>query len=313
MPTPSASQFTQLRRLQSEINSRHSESALKLRAPGFYSSYTPFYRIGSTPINFLRSNKFTVSETIPDPVPDPEPPVELPAEWLLFDPDNITSYDPDTPDVLSNIGSYGDYVGTLSSTSNVQYLTGTNTSRKVLYFNGFGRITFGAFDFVDSFTITTWIRPLANVNINAIIATGPANVGTEGFKFTWNSYASPGDQNNSIVLENGGVGGVGWQAPATAPDTITLNAWQHLALVYDNSDNTAYIYKNGVDIPFLSGNSTSEIDLSSSSVSIGSYVGGTFRMKAELGLLKVFNSVLTAEEVAGDYNNTKASFGILNI
>ena len=276
-----------------------------------YSSYTPFYQIPSTPINFLRSNKFTVSESTPAPPPDP--PSDLPAEWLLFDPDDPASYDPNAPTALSNIGSYGTYNGTLSSTNNVKYQTGTGISRNILYFNGSGRVTFGAFDFIDSFTITTWVRPLAKVNINAIIATGPANVGTEGFKFGWNTWNSPGDQNNRVIFENGGVGGADWGGVNTAVDSITLNAWQHLTVVYDDPNNTARIFKNGVDITGTGGNTTSEIDLSSTSLSIGSYIGGSYNMKAELGLLKVFNTILTDEQIALDYNSTKASFGILNI
>lgn len=310
MPIPSASQYTQTRRIQSDIAGKYSQSAVKLRAPNMYSSYSPFYAIPRLPVNALLSNKFISPSTQQD---NGGGNTDLPPEWLLFDPNDPLSYDPANPTTFSNIGTYGAYSGTLSSTSNVQYLTGTNTSRKILYFNGLGRITFGAFDFGSSFTLTSWVRPLAKININAILATGPANANTEGFKFGWNTWTPTGDQNNSLIFENGGVGGANWGSVYTAQNTVTLNAWQHLAVVYDDTTDTARIFKNGVEIAGVGGNATSEIDLSSTSLSIGSYVGGGYTMKAELGLLKVFNSVLTDAEVAGDYNNTKASFGILNI
>jgi hypothetical protein len=84
-------------------------------------------------------------------------------------------------------------------------------------------------------------------------------------------------------------------------------------MVYDDTLDTARVFKNGVEIAGVGGNATSDIDLNRTSFSIGSYDGGGFRMKAELGLLKVFDTVLTDEEVAGDFTNTKASFGFLSI
>jgi len=56
---PDASQYTQIRRLQANLDSNIGISKSKLRAPGFYTSYYAGYSIPNFPINTLISNKFT--------------------------------------------------------------------------------------------------------------------------------------------------------------------------------------------------------------------------------------------------------------
>jgi hypothetical protein len=43
---------------------------------------------------------------------------------------------------------------------------------------------------------------------------------------------------------------------------------------------------------------------------IDAYMGGSYTMKAQLGLIKVYNSALTASQVYYDFTADRVSFGV---
>jgi hypothetical protein len=80
MPTPDASQYTQIKRMQADITWHKNASVLKFRAPLPYQ--LPSYAgvgISGFPINSLISNKFTTKtpETPPEPPAEPPPAVPI--------------------------------------------------------------------------------------------------------------------------------------------------------------------------------------------------------------------------------------------
>lgn len=226
----------------------------------------------------------------------------VPAEYLLFDPNDSSCYS-GTGTTVNNIGSYGALAGTI--TGAVTYVTGTGIAGKVFYFNG-GYINFGSFNFGSSFTVTAWIYPLTKSSINALLANGPSNANTPGFKFGWNNYNST---NNNLIFENGDGAG-DWKVPGAAVNTLTMSAWQQVAVIFDQSTNTSVFLVNGLPVDVYSIETATSVVVNRPSFRIGSYVTNNFTMKAQLGLLKVFNSSLTAAQVFADFTATKSAFGL---
>ena len=226
----------------------------------------------------------------------------VPSPWLLFDPNNTSSYS-GTGTTLSNVGSFGALSGTISGT--VTYGTGTGIAGKVFTFNG-GYIAFPSFDFGSAFTISAWVNPSTKFSINGLLTNGFANVNTAGFKFGWNSWQST-DKN--ILFENGDGTAGNWSVPSTVNNTVTMDVWQMLTVIVDRTGQSSLFLVNGVPVGVVGITTASNLTVSGA-FNIGAYMGGSYTMKAELGLLKVFNSTLTASQVYDDFTTTKAAFGL---
>jgi hypothetical protein len=202
------------------------------------------------------------------------------------------------------VWSYGALAGT---STNITYITGTGISRKVFYFPGTASIGFGAFNFTSTFTVCAWVRPVIKANINCLISNGPANANTPGFKLNWNNYATT---NEAMFFETGNSAGSNWTVDGTPDNVITLNVWQHLTYVFDNPSNVGVTFVNGLPVASGLAAIAANTEVSRPAFRIGSYTLNNFNMKAELGYLKVFNSVLDAGQILADYDNSKASFGL---
>ena len=68
MPTADASQFTEIKRYQANINGSLGANPLKFRVPSFYGGYRANYGIGVLPPNAVVSNKTMISTTNPLPI-----------------------------------------------------------------------------------------------------------------------------------------------------------------------------------------------------------------------------------------------------
>jgi hypothetical protein len=226
----------------------------------------------------------------------------LPAAWLLFDPNNTSSYSGSGP--VNNIGSYGALSGTISGS--VGYITGTNTANKVFNFAG-GYISFGQLNFTSTFTITAWLYPTAKASINAILTNGFANVNTAGFKFGWNSWDT---SDRRILFESGDGTSGNWQVPSTVVNTITMNSWQHVSVIFDRVNSVSIFLVNGIPVNVSGITTATNVSINQANFNIGAYLGGSYTMQAQLGLLKVFNSCLTASQVLADFNTTRSVFGV---
>lgn len=226
----------------------------------------------------------------------------VPAAWLLFDPTNTSSYS-GSGSTVSNVGSFGALSGTINGA--VTHVTGTGIAGKVFDFNG-GFIAFPTFNFGSSFTISAWVNPSTKFSINGLLTNGFANTDTAGFKFGWNSWQST-DKN--VLFENGDGTAGNWTIPSTVTNTVTMGVWQMLTVIVDRTGRTAVFLVNGVPVAVTNITTASNLTVSGA-FTIGAYMGGNYTMNAELGLLKVFNSTLTASQVYDDFTATKAAFGL---
>ena len=226
----------------------------------------------------------------------------VPDEWLYYDPNNTSSYS-GTGSVVNNIGNYGTFTGTKGA--NVSYVTDNTLNRNVFDFNGVSPITYGSFDFGSLFTISAWVYPRSKANINGILANANSGGNTPGFKFGWNNYQS---SDRALVWEAGTGSGM-WGVQSSALNTVVLNQWQYLTCVFDNTNRIVLFYKNGlpVDVSVIN---TAVVVTGPRAFNIGTYGDGSYGMNALLGMIKVYNSMLSASQVINDFNATKSSFGL---
>lgn len=226
-----------------------------------------------------------------------------PAAWLLFDPNDSSCYS-GSGSTVNNIGSYGALAGTI--TGSLSWITGTGISTKVFNLAG-GYINFGQVNFTNTFSVTAWLYPTAKASINTILANGFANVNTAGFKFGWNSWNT---SDNNMLFESGDGTAGNWQVPSSVNNIVTMNEWQHLSVIFNANNQFAIFLRNGVPVNVFGITTASNVSVNQTNFNIGAYLGGAYTMRAQLGLLKVFNSFLTASQVLDDFNNTKAAFGL---
>lgn len=227
----------------------------------------------------------------------------VPAAWLLFDPNNSSSYS-GTGTTVSNIGSFGALNGTIAGS--LTWITGTGITNKVFNFTG-GRIGFGSFNFGANFTITAWIYPTTKSSINTILANGPPNVNTAGFKFGWNSWQT---NDKNLLFESGDGTAGNWQVPSSALNTVVMNTWQQVSVIFDRTNSISLFLVNGLPVSVAGISTATNVTVNAANFNIGAYIGGGYAMQAQLGLLKVFNSSLTASQVLADFNATRSVFGI---
>ena len=232
----------------------------------------------------------------------------VPAEWLLYDPNNTSSYSGSGTSV-SNIGNYGTMTGTKQNSVIWQDGLGS-IGRKVFNFSGTDYstyISFGSIDFGSNFTISSWVYPSSKFSINGILSNVGPNVGTAGFKIGWNNWQSI---DKVMLFENGGLGGASnWSVPETVTNVVTFGEWQYLTYAFDKENKRVIFYRNGIPASVLSINTSTNV-ITSNPFYIGAYYGGSYTMNAQLGLLKVFDSTLNAGQVLTDFNNTKGAFGL---
>ena len=225
----------------------------------------------------------------------------VPAAWLVFDPNNATSYS--GSGTLNNIGTFGPLSGTV--TGAVTYVTGTGITGKVLNFNG-GYVAFPTFNFGPAFTISAWVNPSAKFSINGILTNGFANANTAGFKFAWNGWQTT---NYSMLFENGDGTAGNWYIPSSLINTVIPGVWQMLTVIFDRVGRTALFLRNGLPVGVYGITTASNMTVTGA-FNIGAYMGGSYTMKAQLGLLKVYNSALTASQVYDDFLADTTTFGL---
>jgi hypothetical protein len=239
-----------------------------------------------------------------------------PSPWLYFDPANPSSYSGAGSIFVNNVGSYGALTGT--KVAAVTYVDGIGlSSRKVFDFNGApgSVISFSnPFNFGTTISVCAWIYPRARQSdtINGLLTNAGANVITNGFKFQWNWWNSglnqPGSRNIGFQAGNGQVGG--GDDDSSPAGIIQHNEWQHVSYVFDQANRKILFFWNGV--PTIMGSDAipvANIGMNQS-FNIGGYVGGSYTMNAQLGYIKVFNTLLSASDVYAEFNSSKSTFNL---
>jgi len=230
----------------------------------------------------------------------------IPPAVLMFDPNNNSSYS-GTGMSVNNIGTYGTLTGTKGSS--VIYEDDITISRKIFNFSGsIGNanvITFPQFNFGTTVSVTAWIYPRNKANINGLLVNAGANVPTNGFKFQWNWW-NTGSRTIGMQAGNGTQGTDNF----TVQNTINYGEWQHIGYVFDQLNRKIIFFKNGIPVDMLSGIEPVANIGTNQAFNIGGYIGGSYTMNANLGYIKVFNTLLNASEILSDFNNSKSQFGL---
>ncbi len=278
-----------------------SVSPAKITSPIYITGLTndTLYTIGLRAINSggesAISNEIQVTPSSP----------AVPAAYLEFDPNNSSSYS-GSGSTVSNVGNYGALNGTKQAS--VTWIDGAAgaSSRKVFDFNGSATyIGFGQFDFGSTLTVNAWLYPRNQFSINGILTNIGPNVNTVGFKLGWNSWQTT-DRN--MLFEAGGP--TEWSVPSSENNVVTFNEWQLLTFVFDKTNKRIFFFKNGVPVNTPNINTATNIDTDNPTFNIGAYIGGSYAMDAQLGVLTIYNSVFNASQVLDYFNSTKAAFGL---
>lgn len=96
----------------------------------------------------------------------------------------------------------------------------------------------------------------------------------------------------------GATFGTGTLAYVTAPSSMALNAWSHVALTYDGS--TLRLYVNGVQV--RSASRTGNVQTNGNPLRIGGNVPYGEFFNGRLDEIRVYNRALSAAEVQSDMN-----------
>jgi hypothetical protein len=218
---------------------------------------------------------------------------------LYYDPSNSSSY--------SGTGSSVVSIGSASSTGTKAAAVTYNAAIKggVFDFPGTAAavISFPSYDFGNSISVTAWIYPRSQANINGLFTNAGANVPTNGFKFQWNWWLTS-SRSISFQAGNGSSGG----DDHTPVNTLTYDTWQHIGYVFDKTNQKVIFFLNGQPT-LVSTDVTTVANINTNAAfNIGGYIGGSYTMNAQLGYIKIFNSILNATQIEADYTASAARF-----
>ena len=205
------------------------------------------------------------------------------------------------PNTYSGSGNVIDSTSGISGTpSNVTFSSSTNCG--IFTFSGASKITFPTTNFGSQFSVSAWIKPSAKFSINTLIATAGSGLSTNGFKLGWNEWQT---SSLKLLAENGN--GTSGTATISSNAAVVNDTWQHLVFTIDVSTRAIKMYKDGVllnnDGTLLSSNPTMN-----ASFFIGAMTDSSYYMKSDLGIMKIYSTVLTDAEVTADYNSTSARY-----
>lgn len=215
---------------------------------------------------------------------------------LYYDPSQSASY-PGSGTTLYDLSASGQNAtisGSLTDAGNWFTFTGSQsivTGNLLTLFSGWQH------------SIEVWVNPSAVGSVFSDTGTGPANVGyhTTGLEFY---SAGPSVLSSPMLWSSTSTTRVGVQV-------TPLNNWYQIIRVY-NGSNTAYSYVNGTkssetSIVWIPPDPGWHLNFGSSD-STNFSTGAAFQGK--LGVIRLYNRVLTQAEVTQNYNATKALYGL---
>lgn len=144
-------------------------------------------------------------------------------------------------------------------------------------------------DITTNITLEAWIKPFTVSSNQTVIGKNNAyalNV-TSGAKLQFSRWSS---------TVNGTV---------SSSTSLVINTWYHVAATYDGT--TTVIYINGAQ-DTSSGAITGSIDATATDVLMGALTSSTNLFSGYLDSVKVYNQVLTAAQILGNYNAEKSSY-----
>lgn len=207
------------------------------------------------------------------------------------------------PNTYSGSGSVTDLTSGLTGTpSNVSYLSSTNCG--VFSFAANGNIAFPQTNFGSQFSISVWVKPNSNgSSIQTIISNAGANLATNGFKAYWNSWQT---NDLKMILENGN--GTSGDATASTTGVVTNSEWQHLVYTFNTSTRAITMYRNKTLVSQSANLLVSPAPNTNQAWWLGTLGGYYYNFYGEMGVVKIYSTVLTSAEVTSDYNSTSARY-----
>ena len=163
-------------------------------------------------------------------------------------------------------------------------------------FDGNDKITLGSPHQYSDITVSGWVYPTANNNIETF----------------WSNWTAT---NGLFIFRYGAVGGTVWlywpnaagtDQYITSTSVAALNTWTHVAFSFDASGN-AKLYFNGVQEASTTSNRK---NTTATAAQLGANPsGGDFYCKSILDEFRVSNSIRSADWLLAEYNNvSNASF-----
>ena len=160
--------------------------------------------------------------------------------------------------------------------------------------------------FTNGGTISGWINPKSDGegNTGTILTTLPNSGTADGWAFRGGDE-SGGFLRLSLHTFWDDAGASRWQTAVVVP----INQWTHysITLTANNKDNDAIFYLNGVAQPIDNyannvGSSAVIDDDSGNDLIIGNHSGSDYTFDGEISKVRLYNRVLTAEEVKNEYS-----------
>ena len=215
---------------------------------------------------------------------------------MTFDPANSSSYS-GSGTTLTDITS--SITGTMS---NVGYLASTNCG--VFNFTGNSRVSFNSYNFGNQFSLSTWVKPSATdpYSIQTIMSNAAANLATNGFKIEWNSWNT---RDKIMILESGN--GTTGNTTTSTTGVMVNDAWQHVVYTFDKSSGAVTLYRNGSAVT-TNGNLLPSNINTNATWWLGAMGGNSYWMNAQMGVTKIYSTVLTSAEVTSDYNSSSGRY-----
>tara|TARA_X000001316_G_scaffold11261_1_gene4029 strand:+ start:279 stop:965 length:687 start_codon:yes stop_codon:yes gene_type:complete len=193
---------------------------------------------------------------------------------------------------LSNNGNNASLVNVVHSDEYNGIMQFEDTADHATLSAGFGTNT-------TDITWSFWIRITTWGNYHYLVDNSP---GADGF-----AIRTRNDQGNEFesfaYADNGGA------IVQTRNDNLSINTWYNYVVQFTSSANAIISYLNGGNKVSTAG-SIGNIDASTADTDIGTDYGGGSDLINDMAIIHYYNRVLSADEVAQNYNALKSRFGL---
>jgi DNA-binding beta-propeller fold protein YncE len=182
--------------------------------------------------------------------------------------------------------------------------TFTNAARvgtQAAVFDGNDFASVGAINLGNAFTLASWVWvDTGSTNIQTIMANASGGGNSNGFRFFINNYNTA---DGAVVFEAGN--GTANDNARTGGGVIATGAWSHVAVTIDRAAGTASIYVNGTNM--TSDGTVLTSFNNNTNVQLGQMTNSAFRLHGRLDDVRVYNKVLSANDIANLLNNVPNS------
>ena len=264
--------------------------------PSITASQTPT----TTPtVTQTPTNTSTVTQTptrTPTPTSTPPPPVVSSGLELYYDPSNPSSY-PGSGTILYDLspsGANGTIGGSPALSGNAFVFTG---SQNILSGNLFG--LFAGWQH----TLEIWVNPSI---VSQVFSDTSSSSVTSGYHASGLEFYTVGPfVISNMMLWNG------TNVTRVGGGTTPLNAWYQYVRVY-NGSNTAYAYVNKVkssdtSITWVTPSPAWYLNFGLSDTTAFST---SVRFQGKLGVIRLYNRVLSQSEITQNFDATKSKYGL---